>query len=171
MPPDSGDAKKREKNRPLDNAVAGTSKIRSIFVTTTAGEDETSEGNPGNRKSDAVDVTPSVPAPEDEACSSGTNNGGTNNGGTNGGTSNGGTNNDGTNNDGTNNGGTSTTWTGSSGVTWRSTTRRMSVCRASGQTGAPSEILSMGPRVRRDATGWAPRQSCLRDVVGPARSC
>ena len=47
--------------------MAGTSKIRSIFVTTTAGEDETSEGNPGNRKGDAVDVTPSVPAPEDEA--------------------------------------------------------------------------------------------------------
>ena len=67
--------------------MAGQSKIRSSFVTTTAGEDETSEGNPGNRKGDAVDVTPSVPAPEDEACSSGTNNGGT-----------------------------STTWTGSSGV-------------------------------------------------------
>ena len=42
----SGAAKKREKKRRLDNAVAGTSKIRSFFVTTTAGEDETSEGNP-----------------------------------------------------------------------------------------------------------------------------
>ena len=47
--------------------MAGTSKIRSLFVTTTAGEDETSEGNPENSKRDAVDVVPSVPAPEDEA--------------------------------------------------------------------------------------------------------
>ena len=38
-----------------------------FFVTTTAGEDETSEGNPENTKRDAVDVAPSVPAPEDEA--------------------------------------------------------------------------------------------------------
>ena len=44
-----------------------TSKIRSFFVTTTASEDETSEGNPENSKRDAVDVVPSVPAPEDEA--------------------------------------------------------------------------------------------------------
>ena len=51
----------------LDNAVAGTSKIRSCFVTTTAGEDETPEGNPENSKRDAVDVAPSEPAPEDEA--------------------------------------------------------------------------------------------------------
>ena len=63
----SGAAKKREKKRRLDNAVADTSKIRSFFVTTTAGEDETSEGNPENSKRDAVDVAPSVPAPEDEA--------------------------------------------------------------------------------------------------------
>ena len=62
-----GAAKKREKKRRLDNAVAGTSKIRSFFVTTTAGEDETSEGNPENSKRDAVDVAPSVPAAEDEA--------------------------------------------------------------------------------------------------------
>ena len=47
--------------------MAGTSKIRCIFVTTTASEDETSEGNPENSKRDAVDVAPSVPAPEDEA--------------------------------------------------------------------------------------------------------
>ena len=33
----------------------------------TAGEDETSEGNPENSKRDAVDVAPSPPAPEDEA--------------------------------------------------------------------------------------------------------
>ena len=47
--------------------MAGTSKIRSFFVITTAGEDETSEGNPENSNRDAVDVAPSVPAPEDEA--------------------------------------------------------------------------------------------------------
>ena len=47
--------------------MAGTSKILSFFVTTTASEDETSEGNPENSKRDAVDVAPSVPAPEDEA--------------------------------------------------------------------------------------------------------
>ena len=63
----SGAAKKLEKKLRLDNAVAGTSKIRSFFVTTTAGEDETSEGNPENSKRNAVDVAPSVPAPEDEA--------------------------------------------------------------------------------------------------------
>ena len=63
----SGAAKKRAKKRRLDNAVAGTSKIRSFFVTTTAGEDETSKGNPENSNRDAVDVAPSVPAPEDEA--------------------------------------------------------------------------------------------------------
>ena len=38
-----------------------------ICLTTTAGEDETSEGNPENSKRDAFDVAPSVPAPEDEA--------------------------------------------------------------------------------------------------------
>ena len=42
-------------------------KSGALFVTTTAGEDGTSEGNPENRKRDAVDVAPSVPAPEDEA--------------------------------------------------------------------------------------------------------
>ena len=47
--------------------MAGTSKLQRFFVTTTAGEDETSEGNPENSKRDAVDVAPSVPAPEDEA--------------------------------------------------------------------------------------------------------
>ena len=62
----SGAAKKREKKRRLDNVVAGKSKIRSLCVTTTACEDETSEGNPENSKRDAVDVAPSVPAHEDE---------------------------------------------------------------------------------------------------------
>ena len=62
----SGAAKKREKKRRLYNAVAGTSKIRRFFLTTPAGEDETSEGNPENSKRDAVDVAPSVPAHEDE---------------------------------------------------------------------------------------------------------
>ena len=47
--------------------MAGTSKIRSFCVTTTAGEDEISEGNPENSKHDEVDVAPSIPAPEDEA--------------------------------------------------------------------------------------------------------
>ena len=47
--------------------MAGTSKVRIFFVITTAGEDETSEGNRENSKHDAVDVAPSVPAPEDEA--------------------------------------------------------------------------------------------------------
>ena len=50
-----------------DNVVTGKSKIRSFCVTTTAGEDETSEGNPENSKRDAVYVAPSAPAPEDEA--------------------------------------------------------------------------------------------------------
>ena len=47
--------------------MAGTSKIRNFFVTTTAGKDETSEGNPENSKRDAVDVAPSVSAPGDES--------------------------------------------------------------------------------------------------------
>ena len=41
-------------------------KSGAFFVTTTAGEDETSEGNPENSKRDAVDVAPTVPAPENE---------------------------------------------------------------------------------------------------------
>ena len=57
---------RRSVDRTID-AVAGTSQIRSFFVTSTSGEDETSEGNPENSKRDAVDVAPSVPAPEDEA--------------------------------------------------------------------------------------------------------
>ena len=32
-----------------------------------SGEDETSEGNPGNRNGDAVYVAPPIPGPEDEA--------------------------------------------------------------------------------------------------------
>ena len=58
---------KNETKRRLDNAVAGTSKILSFFVTTTAGEDDTSTGNPENSNRDAVDVAPSEPAPEDGA--------------------------------------------------------------------------------------------------------
>ena len=38
-----------------------------FFFNRSAGEDETSEGNPENSKCDAVDVAPSVSAPEDEA--------------------------------------------------------------------------------------------------------
>ena len=40
--------------------MAGTSKSQNCFETTTAGEDETSEGNPANGNGDAVDVTPPV---------------------------------------------------------------------------------------------------------------
>ena len=128
--------------------MAGTSKIRSIFVTTTASEDETSEGNPGNRKGDAVDVTPSVAAPEDEACSSGTNNGGTNNGGTS---------NGGTNNDGINNGGTSTTWTGSSGV--RPDARQPDGCRF------VERQARQGPQMRYCL--WAPE--CVETPLGQVK--
>ena len=48
--------------------AAGPGKIPS-FLTTTAGEDKTSEDNPENNKRDAVDVAPSVvlPAHENEA--------------------------------------------------------------------------------------------------------
>ena len=42
-------------------------RIKELFVTTTAGVDETTEGNPGNRNGDTVEVAPPVPAPEDEA--------------------------------------------------------------------------------------------------------
>ena len=42
-----------------------TGQVKSgAFVTTTAGEDETSLGNPENNKRDAVDVATTVPAPE-----------------------------------------------------------------------------------------------------------
>ena len=63
----SGAAKNDRRSIYMDNVVAGTRKIRSFCVTTTASEDETSEGNPENSKRDAVDVAPSAPAPEDEA--------------------------------------------------------------------------------------------------------
>ena len=49
----------------LDNAVAGTNK--RAFRNHHSGEDETTEGNPGNRNGDTVEVAPPVPAPEDEA--------------------------------------------------------------------------------------------------------
>ena len=45
----------RGKKGRLDNAVAGSSKSQDFFVTTTAGEDETSEANPRNSSGDAVD--------------------------------------------------------------------------------------------------------------------
>ena len=47
--------------------MAGPGKIPSFFVTTTAGEDETSEDNSENIKRDAFDVAPSVPAHDNEA--------------------------------------------------------------------------------------------------------
>ena len=49
--------------------MAGTSKIQSFFVNTTAAKDDNSEGNPGNSNADAVDVAPPVPTPEYEAAS------------------------------------------------------------------------------------------------------
>ena len=58
-----GAAIKRDKKRRLDNAVAGTSNI-SFFVTTTAGDNEPSDGNRGKCNDDVVDVAPPVPAPE-----------------------------------------------------------------------------------------------------------
>ena len=62
----TGAAKKTREETSTGQAVADTSKILSFFLTTMAGEDETSECNPENSKRDAVDVAPSVPAPEDE---------------------------------------------------------------------------------------------------------
>ena len=56
----------RAAKRRLSNAVAATRKIHSFFVTTTAGDDETSEGNPGNSNGNSVDVAPPVPEPEIE---------------------------------------------------------------------------------------------------------
>ena len=50
-----------------EEASTGQCGGREISVTTTAGEDETSEGNPENSKRDAVDVAPSVPAPGEAA--------------------------------------------------------------------------------------------------------
>ena len=41
-------------------------KIHSFFVTTKTGDDETSEGNPGNSNGDSVDVALPVPEPEVE---------------------------------------------------------------------------------------------------------
>ena len=46
--------------------MAATRKIHSFFVTTTAGDDETSEGNPRNSNGDSVDIAPPVPQPEVE---------------------------------------------------------------------------------------------------------
>ena len=130
----------REKKRRLDNAVAGTSKIRSFFVTTTPAKTKLPRAIQKIAKAMRFTLpqlyqclktkqrrnqrlkTKQRRNQNGRTSNGGTNNVGTNNDGTNnGGTNNGGTNNDGTNNggknnDGTNNGGTSTTWTGSSGV-------------------------------------------------------
>ena len=46
--------------------MAGTSKIQSLFVTTTPGEDETPRAIQ-EIAVDAVDVAPPLPAPEDES--------------------------------------------------------------------------------------------------------
>ena len=56
----------RAAKRRLRNAVAATKKIHSLFVTTTAGDGEISEGNLGNSNGDSVDVAPPVPEPEVE---------------------------------------------------------------------------------------------------------
>ena len=63
-----GAAKKNER-RSVDWTMRWPARVksRSFFVTTTAGEDETSEDNPENNKRDAFDVAPSVPAHDNEA--------------------------------------------------------------------------------------------------------
>ena len=54
-----------QKNRENDLTMRWPARVKSgDFVTTTAGEDETSLGNPENNKRDAVDVATTVPAPE-----------------------------------------------------------------------------------------------------------
>ena len=54
-----------EKNRENDWTMRCPARVKSgAFVTTTAGEDETSLGNPENNKRDAVDIATTVPAPE-----------------------------------------------------------------------------------------------------------
>ena len=53
-----GAAKHLKKKHGLANEVVGPSKIQRFFLTTTAGEDETSLDNPGNSNDDAVDVVP-----------------------------------------------------------------------------------------------------------------
>ena len=63
----------KNERRGVDWTMQWPARVNSgafFFVTTsrlTTGEDDTSEGNPENNKRDAVDVAPSVPAPEDEA--------------------------------------------------------------------------------------------------------
>ena len=53
------------KNRENDWTMRWPARVKSgAFVTTTAGEDETSLGNPENNKRDAVDIATTVPAPE-----------------------------------------------------------------------------------------------------------
>ena len=58
----SGAAK--NERRSVDWIMRWPAQVKSgaFFVTTTACEDETSEGNPENSKRDAVNVAPSVPA-------------------------------------------------------------------------------------------------------------
>ena len=58
---------KNKRGRSIYWTMQWLARIKELFVTTTAGEDETTEGNPGNRNGDTVEVAPSVPAPEDEA--------------------------------------------------------------------------------------------------------
>ena len=53
------------KNRENDWTMRWPARVKSgAFVTTSAGEDETSLGNPENNKRDAVDIATTVPAPE-----------------------------------------------------------------------------------------------------------
>ena len=65
MPP----VRQKNERRSVDWTVRWPTLVTSgaFFLTTMAGEDETSECNPENTQRDAVDVAPSVPAPEDEA--------------------------------------------------------------------------------------------------------
>ena len=55
----------KNESRSVDWTMRWPARVKSGAFT--AGEDETSEGNPENSKRDAVDVAPSVPAHEDEA--------------------------------------------------------------------------------------------------------
>ena len=58
----ASDATKKKRGRNVDWTMRWPARVKS-----TAGEDETCEGNPGNSNGDAFDVAPPVPAPEDES--------------------------------------------------------------------------------------------------------
>ena len=51
---------KNKRGRSIYWTMQWLARIKELFVTTTAGEDETTEGNPGNRNGDTVEVAPPV---------------------------------------------------------------------------------------------------------------